>query len=182
MASFTNRFNPKKETLGSHRCLLSMNMNHRRSLARATSAEEGLWKIAAIRPVIVFLGGSYPERSVECCSDQPLPSLELVTHTVRHTNDCQPGAYRTPNKRGHIPCVFPHEDTSCSRGEEWDTGNPPGIGWERHFLCPRSYQLFFPSLFVFTVFIFQSISTSHSASFSPHPSHWYCEAGSESLV
>lgn len=81
---------------------------------RAPSAKEGLWKIAAIRPVIVFLGGSYPERTVECCSDHPLPSLELVTHK---THKCrQTGAYRTLNKRGHIPYVFPHEVTSCSRG------------------------------------------------------------------
>lgn len=55
-----------------------------------------------------------PERAVECCSDQPLPSLELVTHK---THKCrQTGAYRTLNKRGHIPYVFPHEVTSCSRG------------------------------------------------------------------
>lgn len=36
------------------------------------------------------------------------------SHT-RHTNDRQPEAYRTLNKRGRIPCVFPHEDTSWSR-------------------------------------------------------------------
>lgn len=47
---------------------------------------------------------------------------------IRHTNDRQPGAYHTLNKRGHIPCVFPHEDTSCSRGREgyWEsTGDWP---------------------------------------------------------
>lgn len=131
---------------------------------RAPSAKEGLWKIAAIRPVIVFLGGSYPERTVECCSDHPLPSLELVTHK---THKCrQTGAYRTLNKRGHIPYVFPHEVTSCSRGRMgcWES---TGDRLRRTLPLPKDlsalFMFFFSlSLSVFTIFIFRSISTSHS--------------------
>lgn len=52
----------------------------------------------------------------------------------RHINDRQPEAYRTLNKRGRIPCVFPHEDTSCSSGMQGLNG---GIGSEQHFLCWR---------------------------------------------
>lgn len=85
-------------------------MNHSESPVRAPSAKEGLWKIAATRPVIVFLGGSYPERTVECCSDQPLPSLELVTHkthkwpptrSLSHTKQKGPHSSRIPT-RGYI--------------------------------------------------------------------------------
>lgn len=82
-----------------------MNVNNSVSSARAPSAKAGLWKIEAIRPVTVFLGGSYPERTVECCFDQPLPSLELVTHkthkwppnrSLSHTKQKGPHSLRIP--------------------------------------------------------------------------------------
>lgn len=81
-----------------------------------------------------------------------LPSAALIclcqawslSH-IRHTSDRQPGAYHTLNKRGHIPCVFPHEDTSCSRGS---LGHGESTGdWLRttHPLPIGSYQLCFLS-------------------------------------
>lgn len=134
-----------------------MHMNHGLNSARALSTKEGLWKIAAIRPVIVFRGGSYPERTVECCSDQPLPSLELVTHK---THKCrQTGAYRTLNKRGHIPYVFPHEVTSCSRGRMgwWES---TGDGLRRTLPLPKGLSALF--MFYFSL-------SSLSSSFHPSP-------------
>lgn len=104
---------------GNHwcRCFLSplfncqsLDTNQSENPASAPSAKAGLWKTAAIRPVIVFLGGSYPERTVECCSDQPLPSLELVTHkthkwpptrSLSHAKQKGPHSLRIPT-RGHI--------------------------------------------------------------------------------
>lgn len=61
-----------------------------------------------------FSGRVLPRKTAECRSVRPLPSLELVTHKTHKC--CQTGAYRTLNKRGHIPGVFPHEVTSCSKG------------------------------------------------------------------
>lgn len=61
-----------------------------------------------------FCGRVSPRKTAECRSDRPLSSLELVTHKTHKC--CQTGAYHTLNKRGHIPGVFPHEVTSCSRG------------------------------------------------------------------
>lgn len=61
-----------------------------------------------------FSGRVLPRKTAECRSGCPLPSLELVTHKTHKR--CQTGAYRTLNKRGRIPGVFPHEVTSCNRG------------------------------------------------------------------
>lgn len=161
-----------------------MNTNHRLSPTGALSAKEGLWKIAAIRPVIVFLGGSYPERLVECGSDQPLPSLELVTHK---THKCrQTGAYRTLNKRGHIPYVFPHEVTSCSRGRVgcWES---TGIRLRTTLPLPKVLSALCCCCFFF--FSPSSLSSSFNPSLPPTllpalpvPSHWNCEAWSDALV
>lgn len=78
---------------------------------------------------------------------------------MRHTNDRQPGAYRTLNKRGHIPCVFPHGDTSCSRGRVgyWkSTGD-----WPRKTLpLPKALSALF-------VFFFLLLSRCLSFSLSP---------------
>lgn len=92
----------------------------------APSAKEGLLKDSSHKTSHCFPRRVLPRKAVECCSDHPLPSLEIVTHK---THKCrQTGAYRTLNKRGHIPGVFPHEVTSCSRGRMgcWEfTGDLP---------------------------------------------------------
>lgn len=111
-----------------------------------------------------FSGRVLPRKTAECRSECPLPSLELVTHKTHKC--CQTGAYRTLNKRGHIPGVFPHEVTSCSKGRMgcWEfTGD-----LLRRTLPPpkvlSALFMFFPNLFpsLLTIFIFLSICTSQS--------------------
>lgn len=137
-------------------------MSHSESPARAQPRRAGLWKIAALRPVIVFLGGSYPERTVECCSDQPLPSLELVTHkthkwppnrSLSHTKQKGPHSLCIPTRGYILP-----QGKSGILGVHWglaenDTSSAEGL--------ISSVCVFF-SLSVFTIIIFRTISTSHS--------------------
>lgn len=103
--------------------------------------------MVSINSATVFLGGPY---------QKGLWSVSLICQAwslshIRHTNDRQPGAYHALNKRGRIPCVFPHEDTSCSRGRVgfWVSfGNiprttlPPPKVLSAHFV----FLFFFPSL------------------------------------
>lgn len=128
-----------------------------------------------------FSGRVLPRKTAECRSDRPLPSLELVTHKTHKC--CQTGAYRTLNKRGHIPGVFPHEVTSCSRGRMgcWEfTGDllrrtlPPPKVLSALFMF---FSPLFPSLR--TIFIFLSICTSQSHCLCP--SQWNYESWSEVL-
>lgn len=65
------------------------------------------------------------------------------THERRRT-----GAYRTLNKRGRIPDVFPHEVTSCSRGRAGCWESTGVSAREGRFLRRRTYRhcLCFPPL------------------------------------
>lgn len=133
---------------------------------------------------------------VSVCTDRPLPSLQLVTHTHARTHQrCPTGAYRTLNKRGRIPDVFPHEATSCSGGRtgcwestgesaEKDASSAEGlIGTVCVFHHSPSSS---PSVSDFIIFISPSISRpSPIRSLFPllsHPSRRDCGAGSETLV
>lgn len=123
-----------------------------------------------------FSGRVLPRTTAECRSDRPLPSLELVTHKTHKR--CQTGAYRTLNKRGHIPSVFPHEVTSCSRGKN----GMLGIHWGSAEKDTSSAEGLIGSVYVFsslfpshrTNFIFLSICTSQSH--CRCPSQWNSES------
>lgn len=141
---------------------------------------EGLITTATTRPVIVFLGGSCPGR---------LLSVALIalcqawsSSHIRHTN-CQTGAYRTLNKRGHIPGVFPHEVTSCSRGKvgcwEFTGGSGEKDTSSAEGLISSAYVFYF-SLPLHTIFIFLSICTSQSH--CQCPPQWNYESWSEGLA
>lgn len=130
--------------------------------------------MVSINSATVFLGGPY---------QKGLWSVSLICQAwslshIRHTNDRQPGAYHALNKRGRIPCVFPHEDTSCSRGRVgfWVSfGNIP----RTTLPPPKVLSAHFAFLFFFsivTIFILQQISTSHSTSHSSHLSLWIIKA------
>lgn len=159
-----------------------MNKNHRES--RACSISQG----GALKDSSHKTSHCFPRRDLTqkgLWSVAPISFCQAwsLSH-IRHTTDRQTGAYRTLNKRGHIPGVFPHEDTSCSGGEEWDNWGSAG-DWPRATLpLPKVLSALFVFFFcsVFTIFILQSISTTHSASHSPHPSLWVCQARSEALV
>lgn len=117
-----------------------------------------------------FSGRVLPRRTAECRSDRPLPSLELVTHKTHKR--CQTGAYRTLNKRGHIPGVFPHEVTSCSRGRMgcWEfTGDllrrtlPPPKVLSALFMFFFSFSLLlFPHYFHLSIHLYPPVPLSVS--------------------
>lgn len=77
------------------------------------------------------------------------------------------------NKRGHIPCVFPHENTSCSRGKSGTLGVHWGLAENDtsfaegliSFVC-----VFFSPPLLHLHYLHPSIiTTSHSVPLSPHP-------------
>lgn len=158
-----------------YRCLLglllaleSVDMNHTENPARAPSAKEGFWKIAAIRPLFSWEG--LTQKGLLSAALIRLCQAWSSSH-IRHTNDRQPGALSHAKQKGPHSLRIPTREHILQQGEEWDTGSPLGIGWERHFLCRGSYQLclcFFPPLCLH--YLHPSIiSTSHSVSRSPHP-------------
>lgn len=131
------------------------------SFARTLWAKEGLWKIAAIRPVIVFLGGSYPERTAECRSDHPLPSLELVTHNDTRLQPNRSLSH-TKQKRPHSSRI-PTRVTSCSRGRMgcWEF---TGDLLRGTLPLPGDLSALFVFSLSFAIFIFLFFPTSHSSS------------------
>lgn len=176
-----------------------MSVNQRWNPLRAPSAEE----TAATRAVFFFLlpvDGHTQEGLLVSVALITLCQACSSSHTQDTHERRRTGAYRTLNKRGRIPDVFPHEVTSCSRGRAGCWESTGGSAREGRFLRRRTYRhcLCFPplshpptpSVSDFIIFISRSISAPlppppPSRSLFPllsHPSRRDCMVGSETLL